>query len=111
MNAKRDPMQVVEATLDNGLRVYLSVNPEQPRVAARVSVRAGAAEDPRDATGIAHYLEHMLANKGTRKLGTTDFSAEAPYLDQIRALYDQLGQMPSPEQAAALYQQIGRAHV
>ncbi|MEL6342785.1 MAG: insulinase family protein [Myxococcota bacterium] len=111
MNAKRDPMQVVEATLDNGLRVYLSVNPEQPRVAARVSVRAGAAEDPRDATGIAHYLEHMLANKGTRKLGTTDFSAEAPYLDQIRALYDQLGQMPSPEQAAALYQRIDAAGV
>ena len=108
MNAPADPMKVQVHQLDNGLTVYLSENHEQPRVSIRVVVRAGAAEDPPERTGIAHYLEHMLANKGTTQLGTTDFSAESPHLDTIRALYDQLIDA-APEQRAALYAQIDAA--
>ena len=33
-----------------------------------VAVKAGGKNDPNDATGIAHYLEHVLF-KGTDELG------------------------------------------
>ncbi|MFT4975206.1 MAG: putative Zn-dependent peptidase [Myxococcota bacterium] len=106
MNAAADTMHVQQITLDNGLKVYLSENHERPRIAARVVVRAGAAEDPDDHTGIAHYLEHMLANKGSQRLGTTDYTAEAVHLDRIRALYDDLGRTDDPDQARKIYAQI-----
>ncbi len=98
-----DPMAVSVHTLDNGLTVYLSENHEEARVSARISVRAGGAQDPDDATGMAHYLEHMLANKGSRRLGTLDYEAEAPHLERIRALFDQLGEAPDDEAFAAIY--------
>ena len=108
MNAPADPMKVQIHRLDNGLTVYLSENRELPRISIRVAVKAGAAEDPTDRTGIAHYLEHMLANKGTTRLGTTDFAAESPHLDEIRALYDRLITAPEDERAA-IYAQIDAA--
>ena len=80
-------------TLDNGLSVYLSENHEEPWVSCRVAVRAGAAQEPADATGLAHYLEHMLANKGTRSLGTRDAAAEQRHLDRLRELYEQLREL------------------
>lgn len=63
-----DPMSVSVQTLPNGLQLWVSPNHEQPRVRCRVVVRAGAAMDPRDQTGVAHQLEHILANKGGAKL-------------------------------------------
>ena len=42
--------------LDNGLRVYLTENHEEPRFYAEIAVRAGSKHDPADATGLAHYL-------------------------------------------------------
>jgi predicted Zn-dependent peptidase len=86
--------------LDNGLTVYTSENHEEPWISCRVVVRAGAAHEPADTTGLAHYLEHMLANKGTRRLGTRDFLAEQPHLDQLRDLYEQLRQLPPTPSAA-----------
>jgi predicted Zn-dependent peptidase len=91
--------------LDNGLTVYLSENHEEPWISCRVVVRAGAAHEPADTTGLAHYLEHMLANKGTRRLGTRDFSAEQPHLDRLRELYERLRELPptpSPARSALL---------
>lgn len=91
--------------LDNGLTVYLNENHEEPWISCRVVVRAGAAHEPADATGLAHYLEHMLANKGTRRLGTRDFLAEQPALDRLRGLYEQLRELPptpSPARRALL---------
>jgi predicted Zn-dependent peptidase len=108
MNALSDPMGVQVHRLANGLTVYLSENHELPRISARIAVAAGAAEDPPDRTGIAHYLEHMLANKGTRRLGTTDFAAESPHLDTIRDLYDRLIEA-APAEREALYARIDAA--
>ncbi len=104
-----DPLGVRIHTLDNGLTVYLAENHEEPRVYARVVVRAGAAQDPRSSTGMAHYLEHLLANKGTRRLGTTDFKAERPHLDRVRELYDQLFGATDAADREALYTEIGEA--
>jgi predicted Zn-dependent peptidase len=88
--AETDPLNVEVHTLENGLTIYFSENHEEPRIAARVTARAGGAQDDPEATGMAHYLEHMLANKGTSNLGTTDFDGEKPVLDEIRARYDEL---------------------
>ncbi|WP_146659748.1 M16 family metallopeptidase [Enhygromyxa salina] len=91
MRAAAIPEMAVHVhTLDNGLSVYLSSNREEPWISCRVAVRAGAAQEPASSTGLAHYLEHMLANKGTRSLGTRDAAAEQPHLDQLRELYERL---------------------
>ena len=49
-----DPLQTRIYTLDNGLKVYLSVNKEQPRIQTIISVRVGAKNDPAETTGLAH---------------------------------------------------------
>ena len=84
---ENDPTNTRIYTLDNGLKVYLSVNEEAPRVKTSIAVRAGSKNDPATATGLAHYLEHMLF-KGTDVYGTTDFSKEGPLFDQIDSLYE-----------------------
>jgi len=84
---KDDPTNTRIYTLDNGLKVYLSVNEESPRVNTAIAVRAGSKNDPSDATGLAHYLEHMLF-KGTDQYGSSNFEKEAPLLAEIERLYE-----------------------
>ena len=55
-----DPMQTRIYTLDNGLKVYLSVNKEKPRIQTFIAVRTGSKNDPAETTGLAHYLEHLM---------------------------------------------------
>tara|TARA_B100000900_G_C20596464_1_gene723646 strand:+ start:1235 stop:4156 length:2922 start_codon:yes stop_codon:yes gene_type:complete len=94
-------------TLDNGLKVYLSVYKDAPRVQTYIAVRAGSKNDPADATGLAHYLEHMLF-KGTDKYGTLDFEKEKVLIDQIEALYEEYRtiDMDDEENRSRVYAQI-----
>ncbi len=85
--APNDPLGVRVYKLDNGLTVYLSDYKNAPRIQTYVAVRAGSKNDPATATGLAHYLEHMVF-KGTSKLGTKDWAKEKPELDKIEALYE-----------------------
>ena len=85
---KNDPLKARIYTLDNGLKVYLTSYADAPRVQTNIAVRAGSKNDPADATGLAHYLEHMLF-KGTDVYGSLDFEKEAPMLDKIEALYEE----------------------
>jgi predicted Zn-dependent peptidase len=85
--APNDPLGVRVYKLDNGLTVYLSDYKNAPRIQTYVAVRAGSKNDPATATGLAHYLEHMVF-KGTSKLGTKDWSKEKPELDKIEGLYE-----------------------
>src|SRR6478609_1738662 len=55
-----DPMATRFYTLKNGLTVILSINKKEPRIATRIAVRTGSNNDPKDHTGLAHYLEHLL---------------------------------------------------
>ncbi len=82
-----DALGVREYTLKNGLKVFLSVNKEKPRIQTYVTVKAGGKNDPSHATGLAHYLEHMLF-KGTSRLGSIDFEKEKLELDKITNLYE-----------------------
>ncbi len=101
-----DPIEVKQVVLDNGLTVMLSENHERPEVFGAVVIRTGGKNDPADNTGMAHYLEHMLF-KGTTRMGTTDWAAEKPLMDEIIRLYDELGQAKTPEQAAGIQRKIG----
>lgn len=93
--------------LNNGLRVYLTQNPQEPRFYAEIAVRAGSKQDPADATGLAHYLEHLLF-KGNRSLGTLDYDAERPLLEQIEALYEQHFSETDEQRRADIYAEINR---
>ena len=83
-----DPLKARVYTLDNGLKVYLTSYKDAPRVQTNIAVRAGSKNDPENATGLAHYLEHMLF-KGTDVYGTLDYEKEKPLLDQIELLYEE----------------------
>ena len=83
-----DPLEARIYTLDNGLQVWLSRNTDAPRVQTNIAVRAGSTKDPATATGLAHYLEHMLF-KGTSKYGTANWAEESRLLDQISDAYEE----------------------
>jgi predicted Zn-dependent peptidase len=100
-----DPLQARVYTLSNGLTVLLSVNHKEPRVAVRIAVRAGSNTDPRDHTGLAHYLEHLLF-KGTDRFGTLDWAKEKPYLDKIDGLYEEYNSTKDPIRRRAIYHRI-----
>jgi predicted Zn-dependent peptidase len=102
---ENDPTNTRIYTLENGLKVYLSVNEEAPRVQTSIAVRAGSKNDPASATGLAHYLEHMLF-KGTDMYGTSNFSQEGPLLDQIDSLYEVYRNTTDDVARTALYAQI-----
>ena len=70
------------------MKVYLSSYEDAPRIQTSIAVRAGSKNDPSDATGLAHYLEHMLF-KGTDKFGSLDYEKEKVLLDKIEDLYEQ----------------------
>jgi zinc protease len=105
-----DPINVKHYTLKNGLQIYLSENHDQPKIFGMVAVKAGGKNDPKDATGIAHYLEHMLF-KGTDKLGTIDYATEKIYLDSISNLYEQLGKTLDKIERENIQKEINRISV
>lgn len=100
-----DPMHTRFYTLKNGLTVALSPNNKEPRIAVRIPVRTGSNNDPKDHTGLAHYLEHLLF-KGTDKFGSYDWSKEKPYLDQIDDLYEQYNSTTDVQKRKAIYHVI-----
>lgn len=100
-----DPMQTRIYTLENGLRVYTSVNQEKPRVTVHIAVNTGHKNDPAETTGLAHYLEHLMF-KGSMSFGTTDYSAEKPYLDKIMSLYEEYRKLTDTDARKAKYHEI-----
>lgn len=80
-----DPLKARIYTLDNGLKVYMTVNKETPRIQTYIAVRVGGKNDPAETTGLAHYFEHLMF-KGTQQFGTQNYEQEKPMLDQIEQL-------------------------
>ncbi len=100
-----DPTGLRLYTLENGLKVYLSQNTDEPKIQTFIPVRAGSVYDPKDNTGLAHYLEHMVF-KGTDEIGTQDWQAEKVILDQISDLYEAHKAETDPEAKKAIYKKI-----
>ncbi|MDG1025476.1 MAG: insulinase family protein [Gammaproteobacteria bacterium] len=102
---ENDPLGAQIFELDNGLRVYLTENHEEPRFYAEIAVRAGSKHDPIDGTGLAHYLEHLLF-KGNQNLGSLDYALEKPHLDRIVELYEEHHEETDLARRAEIYAQI-----
>ncbi len=104
-SVKGDPTGTRIYTLDNGLKVYMSVNKDQPRIDAQVAVKVGGKNDPRETTGLAHYFEHLMF-KGTQSFGTQNYELEKPMLDRIEELFEVYRKTEDPEQRKAIYHEI-----
>lgn len=100
-----DPANTLMYTLPNGLRLYMSVNKDEPRIQTYIPVRVGGKNDPAETTGLAHYFEHLMF-KGTPNYGTSDYAAEKPMLDQIETLFEVYRQTTDSTARAAIYHQI-----
>ena len=57
---------ILQTTLDNGLKVVIAEDHSSPVVALNVWVRVGSADERADEAGMAHVFEHMLF-KGTER--------------------------------------------
>ena len=66
--------EVTSFTLDNGMEVVVIEDHRAPVVVHMVWYRIGSADEPVGASGVAHYLEHLLF-KATDKLESGEFSA------------------------------------
>jgi predicted Zn-dependent peptidase len=102
-----DPIAVQMHTLSNGLRLFMSVNKDEPRVYTEIAVRAGSKHDPADTTGLAHYFEHMMF-KGTDRLGSLDWAREKELLDKIENLFEAHRNEQDAEKKRVLYAEIDR---
>ncbi len=100
-----DPLNARIYKLDNGLTVYLTVYKNAPRIQTYIATRAGSKNDPADATGLAHYLEHMLF-KGTDMYGSKDFAKEKVELDKIEQMYEVYRKTKGDAERKKLYHQI-----
>ncbi len=80
---------VSEFTLDNGMKFIVLERHQAPVVSMMLYAKVGAVNEEDGHTGVAHYLEH-LAFKGTTKIGTTDYTTEAPILQEMDVVFDQL---------------------
>ena len=66
-------LAVTDATLDNGLRVLVQEDSRNPIVAVQILYRVGSRNELPGATGLAHFLEHLMF-KGTPKHGRGEIS-------------------------------------
>ena len=92
-------------TLDNGLKVYMTVYKNAPRIQTMIPIRVGSKNDPAESTGLAHYLEHLLF-KGTDQYSTSEFDKEKPLLDEVVQLYEQHRQETDSLTRRAIYHKI-----
>lgn len=82
-----DPLNARIYKLKNGLTVFMTIYKDEPRIQTYIATRAGSKNDPSDATGLAHYFEHMMF-KGTPKIGSIDFNKEGPLVAAIDSLFE-----------------------
>ncbi|MGL5941358.1 MAG: M16 family metallopeptidase [Waterburya sp.] len=83
--------QITEFTLDNGLKFIVLENHDAPVVSFVTYANVGGVDEPDGQTGVAHFLEH-LAFKGTQRIGTTNYRAEAKELDKLDRIFTDIQQ-------------------
>jgi len=85
----RTEAQIQEFSLDNGMKFIVLERHDAPVISFMTYADAGGANEPPGKTGVAHFLEH-LAFKGTPRIGTKNYDAEAPLLQQLDELHEQI---------------------
>ncbi|UCG28227.1 MAG: insulinase family protein, partial [Bacteroidales bacterium] len=101
----KDPLEARIYTLDNGLKVFLTVNENEPRLQTVIAVDAGSSSDPIETTGLAHYFEHMMF-KGTDEIGTINWEREKVFLDQISDRFEDHRNTEDPVLKKKIYREI-----
>jgi len=81
--------QVRIHTLPNGMKFIVLERHDAPVAAFHIYADVGSANESYGITGISHILEHM-AFKGTKTVGTKDFTAESKVLADLDAAYAQM---------------------
>ena len=110
VNGLQAQLKVKTTKLDNGLKVVMCEDHSTPKVYGAVYVHAGSKNDPADATGMAHYFEHIMF-KGTDKIGTINWDAEKVYLDSIDVMYDKLHETTDADARAVIQQKINELSI
>ncbi len=79
-----DPLKARVYTLDNGLKVYMSVNKEVPRIDCSIGIRVG---DKHASNGfpMAQMMMHLI-HAGSENMGTLNWEKEQLLLDEIETL-------------------------
>jgi zinc protease len=65
--------EVVETTLDNGLRVLVEADHRSSTVALQIRYGVGSRNETEGRSGLSHFLEHMMF-KGTARYGPRAYS-------------------------------------
>ena len=104
---ENDPTQTRIYTLENGLKVYLSNFENTPRIDVLTAVKAGGKNDPKNNSGLAHYLEHMMF-KGNKHFGTKDYRSEKILLDSIEQLFNDYSKLTDSKERSFLYKKIDK---
>lgn len=95
--------RITEFTLDNGMRFIVMERHQAPVISFMTYVDVGAAQESEGKTGAAHFLEH-LAFKGTQRIGTTNYEAEAALFEQMDTVFDELLAARQAEDSATVEQ-------
>ncbi len=77
--------QVKQFTLDNGLTLLVVERHASPTFSAYMTIGVGSVNEDGANRGVAHLLEHMRF-KGTKTIGTRDYAAEKPLLEQVDSI-------------------------
>lgn len=100
-----DPLNTRIYTLENGLKVFLSVFHDIPRIQTYIAVHTGSKMDPPETTGLAHYFEHMMF-KGTEEFGSADWDKESKLIGKIESLFEIYRKEKDEDIRSFLYKEI-----
>ncbi|WP_407412349.1 M16 family metallopeptidase [Acinetobacter sp.] len=64
---------IEEYQLKNGMRIILANNPKESRTYINTIYLTGSLNDPQGKGGLAHLLEHLAFNKGTKAISGDEF--------------------------------------
>ncbi|HEX9155407.1 MAG TPA: pitrilysin family protein [Nitrospira sp.] len=81
--------RVIEHKLANGLTVLMVERHQTPVVSINMTFGVGGVNEQVGQTGLAHLYEHM-AFKGTRTIGTKDYTKEKPILEELHRIGTEL---------------------
>jgi len=83
-------LNINEYTLKNGMKVIILERHTAPTVGVTIAFKVGSANEKPGITGISHIIEHLIAGKGTQKIGTKDYQGEKKILDKMDTLYEKI---------------------
>jgi predicted Zn-dependent peptidase len=79
-------------SLDNGLKCIIVPDTTVAVVSCRLYYFVGSMYEGPGTSGLSHMFEHMMF-KGTKKLGTKDYTAEVPLMERIDSIDARIQQL------------------